>query len=125
MRIFLRAKIHNATVTEARLDYVGSVTIDHDLLKKADMVEYEKVLIVDNDNGNRVETYVIQGPAGSGVICINGAASHLIRKGDQVIIMAFEGGRKPGKPKIVLVDKRNRFLRYYKKTDGPLISTSA
>ncbi len=113
MRSFLRAKIHNATVTEANIRYVGSITIDADLMKKADILEYEKVLVVSNTNGNRVETYVIKGPAGTGVICTNGAASKLIKKGHVVIIMSFELGAKPGRPKIVLVDKKNRFLRYH------------
>jgi len=115
MRVFLRSKIHNATVTEANLDYMGSITIDEALLKKADILEYEKVLVVDNANGNRVDTYVIKGEEDSGVICANGAASHLIKKGDQVIIMAFESARRPRRPRIVLVDPQNRFLGYYSK----------
>lgn len=115
MRIFLRSKIHNATVTEANLRYVGSITIDEALMKKADVEEYEKVLIVDNTNGQRIETYVIKGPANSGVICINGGAAHLVKRGHQVIIMSFESGLKPRKPRIVMVDKKNKFVRYYSK----------
>ncbi len=113
MRIFLRAKIHNVTVTEAMLNYVGSITIDEDLMDKAGLSEYEKVLVVDNTNGNRVETYVIKGARGSGVICANGAAAHRIHKGDQVIVMAFEVTDKPKKPVIVLTDENNRFREFY------------
>ena len=115
-RLFLRAKIHNATVTEANPHYIGSITIDGSLMKKADILEYEKVLVVDNTNGERIETYVIEGPKHSGVICMNGGASHRVKRGHEVIIMAFEAAAKPGKPKIVLVDKKNRFLSYYKPT---------
>lgn len=113
MRTYLRSKIHKATVTEADIEYIGSITIDEALMKKADLDEYEKVLVVDNTNGARVETYVMKGPRGSGEICINGAAAHLIKKGDEIIIMAFtSSARKPAKPKNVLVDKGNRFVRY-------------
>ncbi|MGQ0645591.1 MAG: aspartate 1-decarboxylase [Elusimicrobiota bacterium] len=115
MRMFLRSKIHNAVVTEANLRYVGSITIDEALMRKADIREYERVLVVNNTNGNRVETYAILGRKGSGVICANGAASHLIRKGHEVIIMTFEGTDRPRKPRIVLVDKKNRFVGYYSK----------
>jgi aspartate 1-decarboxylase len=114
MRVFLRAKIHNAVVTQADLNYVGSITIDEDLMDKADIAEHEKVLVVNNTNGNRLETYVIKGGRGTGIIGANGAAVHLMKTGDQVIIMAFEstdGTPKP--PKIVLVDAKNRFLRYH------------
>jgi aspartate 1-decarboxylase len=120
MRIFLRSKIHNATVTEARRDYVGSITIDRDLMKKADLAENEKVLVVDVTNGNRLETYVITGAAGSGVICANGAAAHLIRKGDQVIIMSFQVTSRPRPPRVVLVDGRNRFAGFLKEKPGPV-----
>lgn len=116
MRFFLRSKIHNVRVTEANLRYVGSITIDQDLMDKADILEHERVLVVDNTNGHRVETYVIRGKRGSGVICANGAASHLIHKGDEVIIMTFETGNRPRKPRIVLVDGKNRFLKYYTET---------
>lgn len=112
MRIFLRSKIHNATVTNANLRYVGSITIDEDLMDRAQLAEYEKVLVVDNTNGHRVETYVIKGRRGSGEICANGAASHLIHKGDQVIILAFEVTRKARRPCIIMVDKKNRFVRF-------------
>ncbi|MEM9378753.1 MAG: aspartate 1-decarboxylase [Planctomycetota bacterium] len=111
MRQFLRAKIHRATVTEANLEYMGSVTIDADLMDRVDIAPYEKVLIVDNTNGARLETYAIPGPAGSGTICINGAAAHLVRTGDQVILMAFGIGDRPEPPKQILVDAHNRYVR--------------
>ena len=111
MRQFLRAKIHRATVTEADLDYMGSVTLDSELMERVDLAPYEKVLIVDNTNGARLETYAIPGPAGSGVVCINGAAAHLVKKGDQVILMAFGIGEEAGTPKQILVDEQNRYVR--------------
>ncbi len=117
MRFFLRSKIHRATVTEANLEYVGSITIDEALMRKAGLDEYEKVLVVDNTNGNRLETYVIKGEKNSGIICSNGAAAHLIKKGDQIIIMAFEGAVRPRKPRNVLVDQNNRFVRYLKEEE--------
>ena len=120
MRIFLRSKIHNAVVTEARLDYVGSVTIDLSLMRKAGIAPNEKVLVVDVTNGNRLETYAIEGEAGSGVICANGAAAHLIRKGDTVILMTFDVTDRPRRPTVVLVDKNNRFAGLLKEKPGPL-----
>lgn len=111
MRVFLRSKLHKATVTEANLEYVGSVTIDRDLMDAADIQEFEKVLIVDNTNGARLETYAIPGERGSRVICINGAAAHLVKKGDEVIIMTFEVTNTPRPPIVVLLDKDNRVLR--------------
>jgi len=111
MRIFLRAKLHKATVTEARLDYVGSVTIDRDLMDAADIAPFEKVIIVDNTNGARLETYAISGPRGSGAICINGAAAHLVRPGDEVIIMSFELTEQPRPPIVLLLDESNRIFR--------------
>lgn len=112
LRTLLRSKIHRATVTEANLDYVGSITIDTDLMAEADIVEYEKVLVVDVDNGNRFETYTINGPAGSGVICINGAAAHLTEVGNKVIIMSF-AALTPAEvndhcPRVVIVDENNK-----------------
>ena len=85
----LKSKIHRATVTEANLNYVGSVTIDSHLMKLAGILEYEKVQIVDINNGNRIETYVISGEENSGIICLNGAAARLVQPGDIVIIMAY------------------------------------
>jgi len=112
MRWILRSKIHRATVTEANLDYIGSITIDQDLIDKTELMIGEKVLVVDNTNGARVETYVIPGRRDSGIICMNGAAAHLIKKGDQVIIMGFELTDTPIKPKSILVDNRNKFVRF-------------
>lgn len=112
MRIFLRSKIHKAIVTNADLHYVGSITIDEALMDKAGLSEHERVLVVDNTNGHRLETYVIKGPRDSGSIEMNGAAAHLIHKGDEVIIMAFEVTDRAPTPKNVLVDRDNRFVRY-------------
>ncbi len=85
----VKSKIHRVTVTESNLDYIGSITIDEDLMDAANILPNEKVQIVDNNNGNRFETYVIRGERGSGVICLNGAAAHLVSVGDIVIIMAY------------------------------------
>lgn len=112
MRTSLRAKIHKATVTQADVNYVGSITIDKTLLKKVDLWPYEKVLVVSNTSGHRLETYVIEGPEDSGVICMNGAAAHLIKAGEEIIIMAFESSTKPIEPTAILVDKSNRFVEY-------------
>jgi aspartate 1-decarboxylase len=112
MRFLLRSKIHKATVTDADLDYVGSITIDEDLIDKVGFMAGEKVLVVDNTNGARLETYVIVGKKGSGIICMNGAAAHLIKRGDEIIIMGFELTDKPIKPQNILVDKKNKFVKY-------------
>ena len=112
MRWFLRSKIHNATVTEARPDYIGSITLDEDLIEKAGLLPGEKVLVVDNTNGARLETYVMVGERGSGCVCMNGAAARLIGQGDLVIVMGFELADEPVEAKVVLVDGRNRFVRY-------------
>ena len=85
----LKAKIHRAAVTESNLNYVGSITIDKDLMEASGILEYEKVSVVDIDNGSRLETYVIEGECGSGVICLNGAAARLVHPGDKVIILAY------------------------------------
>jgi len=114
MRTFLKSKIHNAIVKRANLRYVGSITIDEALMEKADIAEYERVLVVDNTNGNRLETYVIKGKRNSGNICMNGGAAHLIKKGDEIIIMTFETARSPRKPRIIIVDRKNRFVKYSK-----------
>ena len=111
MRQYLRSKIHKATVTEADVSYVGSVTIDQDLLERAGIAEYEKVLIVDNTNGARLETYALAGEPGSGRICMNGAAAHLVSVGDEIIVMAFEITDGPVTPRMILVDERNRYVR--------------
>ena len=112
MRWFLRSKIHKAIVTQADLNYVGSITIDVDLVEKAGLLEGEKVLITSNTSGSRLETYVISGERGSGVICMNGAAAHLIRMGEEIIIMGFELADATVEQKMILVDKENRFVRY-------------
>ncbi len=113
MRWVLHAKIHKATVTEANLDYVGSITIDEALLEKTGLWPGEKVQVVDNTNGARLETYIIKGERDSGVICMNGAAAHLIHTGDEIIIMGYELTDAPiPNPKLILVDKQNRFVRY-------------
>ena len=111
MRQFLRAKIHKARVTDADLAYVGSVTIDPDLMDRVGLDQYEKVLIVDNTNGARLETYALTGARGSGEVRINGAAAHLVSRGDEVIIMAFEYAERPVRPRQILVDDENRFVR--------------
>ena len=112
MRWILRSKIHKATITEANLEYLGSITIDKDLIDKVGIVVGEKVLVTDNTNGTRLETYVIAGERGSGTICMNGAAAHLIKKGDEIIIMGFELSDDEVKSKIILVDEGNKFVRY-------------
>ena len=112
MRTVLRSKIHHATVTEAHLDYVGSITIDQDLIDATGLWPNEKVLIVSNTTGVRLETYVIPGEAGSGIIGINGAAAHLVAAGEKVIIMGFESTAEPIEPKVVLVDEDNRVVRH-------------
>lgn len=112
MRWFLHAKIHKATVTQADINYIGSITIDRDLCDRIDLLEGEKVLVTSNTGGGRLETYVIYGAPGSGVICMNGAAAHIIKKGEEIIIMAFELAEKTIEQKIILVDKENKFVRY-------------
>ena len=114
-RIMMKSKIHRATVTQADLDYVGSVTLDQDLMEAADLLEGEQVAIVDITNGARIETYVIPGPRGSGVIGINGAAAHLIHPGDLVIIISYavvdDAEARALKPAIVHVDAANRIVK--------------
>lgn len=112
LREVLQSKIHKATITDADLNYVGSITIDSDLLKKIDLWPGQKVTVVSNTSGNRLETYVIEGPAHSGMICINGAAAHLIKKGEEVIIFSYGFVDRPLDPKVILVDSKNKFLQY-------------
>ena len=108
----LKSKIHRATVTEANLDYIGSITIDEALMEAAGLYEYEKVSVVDVTNGSRLQTYIIRGERGSGVVCLNGAAAHLIHKDDVVIIMAYtwidECELSELKPKIVFPAEKDR-----------------
>ncbi len=111
-RTMFRSKIHRATVTMAELYYEGSITVDKDLLKAADILPYEKVQVVNLNSGTRLETYTLEGPAGSGMICLNGPAARLGAVGDEVIIITYttmsDEEAKKHKPKIVLVDKNNR-----------------
>ncbi len=115
MRIMMKSKIHRATVTQADLHYVGSVTMDADLMEAADLLEGEQVAIVDITNGARIETYVIPGPRGTGVIGINGAAAHLVHPDDLVIIMSYgmfeDGEAKSLVPTVVHVDSQNRVVK--------------
>lgn len=112
MRWVLHAKIHKATVTEADVDYVGSITIDEALIEKVGLWIGEKVLVVSNTSGARLDTYVIKGPRNSGMIAMNGAAAHLIKEGEEIIIMGFQMSDRPIEPKSILVDEQNRFVRY-------------
>lgn len=108
----LKGKIHRATVVQAELNYVGSITVDEDLLDAAGIYEYEKVHIVDINNGNRFETYTIAGEHGSGMICLNGAAARCVQVDDKIIIMAYcsikEEDVKNHKPKVLFVDEKNK-----------------
>lgn len=111
----LKGKIHRATVMQAELDYVGSITVDEDLLEAAGILEYEKVQIVDVNNGERIETYTIAGERGSGMICLNGAAARCVQKGDKIIIMCYcqmePSEVKDNPPKVVFVDDNNKISR--------------
>jgi aspartate 1-decarboxylase len=118
MRFFLKSKIHKATVTEANVNYTGSITIDAALMVAADLVEYEKVLVVNNTNGNRLETYVIRGEQQSGIVCMNGAAAHLTGKGDEITIMSFHLTDTPTAPRRILVDRNNRVWRVLNESDS-------
>lgn len=113
-RTMMKAKIHRARVTEADLNYVGSITIDSDILKEVDILPHEKVQVVNNNNGARLETYVIPGEAGSGVICLNGAAARLVQKGDTVIIVTYamieESELATHKPKVAIMDEHNKII---------------
>jgi len=111
----LKGKIHRATVTQAELDYVGSITIDEALMEASGIREYERVQVVDVNNGQRLETYVITGERNSGIICLNGAAARLVQLGDKVIIMAYawldEKELKAYAPKVVFVDHENKIVK--------------
>ena len=110
----LKSKIHRVTITESCLDYIGSITIDEDIIDAAGIIPNEKVQVVDNNNGSRFETYVIPGERGSGVICVNGAAAHLVKVGDVIIIMAYTWlaleEAKAFKPKVIFPDTKTNKL---------------
>lgn len=112
MRFLLRSKIHRATVTEANIDYVGSITIDKNLIDKSGLMSGERVLVTSVTSGARLETYVIEGVPGSGVMCMNGPAAHLIKQGEIIVIMGFELSNTPIIPKVILVDEKNNFVKY-------------
>lgn len=113
-RNMMKAKIHRARVTEADLNYVGSITIDSDILEQVDILPHEKVQVVNNNNGARLETYVIPGEAGSGIICLNGAAARLVQKGDTVIIVTYamieESELADHRPKVAIMDEHNKII---------------
>ena len=112
---FLHSKIHRATVTDANLNYVGSITIDEELLKAANIQEWQKVDILDVNNGERLQTYVIKGEPNSGCICLNGAAARKVQPGDKVIIVAYaqleEQEIKNHKPTVIIVDDNNKIIK--------------
>lgn len=111
-RTMMKSKIHRATVTEANLNYIGSVTIDEGILEQVDILPHEKVQIVNNNNGSRLETYVIPGEKGSGVVCLNGAAARLVQKGDTVIIVSYavisEEELESHRPKVAIMNELNQ-----------------
>ena len=121
----MKSKIHRATVTEANVDYVGSITIDKELMDAVGILPNEQVQVVDNNNGARLVTYAIPGEAGSGVICMNGAAALLVNPGDVVIIMAFAGmteeEAKAHTPKVILVDEHNKIKRVLSEAAGETV----
>jgi len=106
----LKSKIHRATVTEANVDYIGSITIDMDLIERSGLLLNELVHVWNVDNGARFETYVLEGERGSGTICVNGAAAHRVETGHRVIITSFVLTDEPVKPKAILVDDKNRYV---------------
>ncbi len=114
MRFVMRSKIHRATVTNADVDYIGSISIDENLLRAAGIEEWEKIHVLDVTNGSRLETYVVKAPAGSGEICINGAAAHLVQPGDLVILITYEGISSDSlaeyTPTIVHVNSKNEVV---------------
>ena len=114
-RIMMKSKIHRATVTDAQLDYEGSITVDQNLLDAANILPYEQVHVWDVTNGSRIITYAIVGPRGSGTICVNGAGAHLVKPGDLVIIATFteldEPEARKHTPRVVLVDAKNRIIQ--------------
>lgn len=119
-RTMMKSKIHRATVTEANLNYVGSITIDKDLMEAVDIWENEKVQVVNNNNGARLETYVIPGPRGSGTICLNGAAARLVQPGDTVIVISYammeESEARGYTPKVALMNPDNSIEKLFRET---------
>ena len=115
IRYMLKSKVHRAVVTDADLNYVGSITLDKDLMDAADIIANEKVTIVNNNNGERFETYVIEGERGSGILCLNGAAARLVQRGDIVIILTYtileEAECRDFKPHLVYVDEKNHIVK--------------
>jgi aspartate 1-decarboxylase len=126
VRSMLKSKIHRARVTGADLNYEGSITLDQDLMEAADLLEYEKVHVLDIDNGNRLETYVIKGGRGTGEVVINGAAARLVQRGDLVIILGYatvsEEEARNSVPKLVYVDDENRIARLGHVSEEPAIA---
>ncbi|UOF89691.1 aspartate 1-decarboxylase [Fodinisporobacter ferrooxydans] len=125
LRTMMKAKIHRARVTEANLNYVGSITIDEEILEAVDILPNEKVQIVNNNNGARLETYVIKGPRGSGVICLNGAAARLVQEGDIVIIISYalvDDKELPNfKPMIALMNEDNTIAEIIEEKHGQTV----
>ncbi|WP_027365682.1 aspartate 1-decarboxylase [Desulfotruncus alcoholivorax] len=117
-----KSKIHRAVVTQADLNYVGSITIDEALMEAADIISNEKVQVVNNNNGARFETYVIPGPRDSGIICLNGAAARLVQPGDTVIIITYamleREEARAFKPTVVLVDEQNKIIKKFEEKHG-------
>jgi aspartate 1-decarboxylase len=122
-RKMLRAKIHRATVTQANVDYEGSITLDRRLMEATDLLPNEAVWVWNVTNGNRFETYAVEGPADSGVVCVNGAAAHLVRPGDLVIVAAYswlpEEKARTHQPLVVFVDDQNRIRARRAEVPGP------
>jgi aspartate 1-decarboxylase len=110
LRAICKSKIHRATVTEANVDYIGSIAIDSDLLERVDIIPGEKVAVWNVNNGERIETYALPAPAGSGSVIVNGAAARRFQAGDKIIVVAFELTDEPVQPRMILVDERNRFV---------------
>ena len=121
-RMMMNSKLHRATVTEANLNYVGSITIDSELLDAAGMLPNEKVQVVNNNNGARFETYIIAGERGSGVICVNGAAARLVQKGDIIIVISYvyvsDEEARSHQPSVLLMDEKNRIKEVIKEAPG-------
>ncbi|MCX5753707.1 MAG: aspartate 1-decarboxylase [Candidatus Krumholzibacteria bacterium] len=119
-RLLLKSMIMGAKVVQADLRYVGSITIDEELIEKSNLSPNENVLVVDHTNGKRLETYVIKGERGSGMICMNGAAAHLVNQGDTIDIMAFAWSSGDAQPLFIEVDAHNRFSRYAEMSESRL-----